>query len=342
MKEHHASRVILAFSLLVILIVGLSTARAMSQSPSTYDGTRTDVKALETDSSAYQTEDADGAAAVMVDENNEKTAASNVVYSVVFNYRGYDTLGESFILIGAIAGTTAILRKKKAAGQADEEKREGLHFADADAFDPANGVVADRVRKDVSETGKVVSPSGHRFKKKPVIVRCGADGLMPLALIYGWYIILHGAMSPGGGFQGGVLASSAVMLIYLAYGVPGVKKAFHTRFLHGSEMAAEIFYVIVALAGILAGTRFCYNFVFSASEESAMLMNDAVGYHVMAGISCLLILMVGTLDREDMKRDKTIKYHPASAGVRISSAKAAEVKQAESTASGDRSGEVQT
>ena len=133
-----------------------------------------------------------------------------------------------------------------------------------------------------------------------MIVKCAADFLLPFATVYGWYIILHGAMSPGGGFQGGVLAAGTVLLVYLAYGLTGIRKVFHSHFLHYSETAAEIVYVCIGLAGIAAGLHFCFNFVFPAGrEESAMLMNDAVGYHVMAGISCLLIMMLEALDTDD-------------------------------------------
>ena len=44
-----------------------------------------------------------------------------LLFSIVFNFRGYDTLGESFILIGALAGCLVILRKtgKKAAPETE-------------------------------------------------------------------------------------------------------------------------------------------------------------------------------------------------------------------------------
>lgn len=330
MKERRAPKIILLFSLLAILIMGWSVARSMAQSAPTYDGTRTDVKALETDSTAYQTEDADGAAAIMVDENNEKTAGSNVVYSVVFNYRGYDTLGESFILIGAIVGTTAILRRKHTGLSADEEKDSVSGTSEAAHL--YSGAAADSISENTR------NPK-YRYKKKPVIVRCGADSLMPLGLVYGWYIILHGASSPGGGFQGGVLAASAVMLVYLAYGLSGLQRTFHPKFLHESELAAEIFYVLVALTGVFAGLRFCYNFVFpDGQEESAMLMNDAVGYHVMAGISGLLIIMLGTLERDDMRTDKVKRYHPANEAYVKAGSGAASGRTGEGTAASSVAG----
>ena len=276
MNDSRASKPVLAVSLLLILCIGLAAAIRMAGSAPTYDGRSTDVSALQQDAHAYDDSGADGVAAVMVNENNEKTAADNVVYSVVFNYRGYDTLGESFILIGAIAGTTAILRKK--GNRASAAMQEPLK------------VVSYRT----DQKGRT------KYRRKPVIVKCAADFLLPFATVYGWYIILHGAMSPGGGFQGGVLAAGTVLLVYLAYGLTGIRKVFHSHFLHYSETAAEIVYVCIGLAGIAAGLHFCFNFVFPAGrEESAMLMNDAVGYHVMAGISCLLIMMLEALDTDD-------------------------------------------
>jgi multicomponent Na+:H+ antiporter subunit B len=41
------------------------------------------------------------------------------------------------------------------------------------------------------------------------ILRAGADLLFPLLLVVGIYIVLHGHLSPGGGFQGGVILAAA-------------------------------------------------------------------------------------------------------------------------------------
>ena len=106
-------KILLALCLAVISITGVSAAWQMATSAPTYEGRGTDVIALYENPESYDNSNADGAAAVIVNENLDKTAAANVVFSVVFNFRGYDTLGESFILIGAIAGTLVILRTTK-------------------------------------------------------------------------------------------------------------------------------------------------------------------------------------------------------------------------------------
>ena len=112
-------KIVLAISLVVILACGIWAAVVMGMSEPTYDGSHMDLVDLYENNSNYDNSTADGAASVIVNENLEKTAADNVVFSVVFNFRGYDTLGESFILIAAIAGSLAILR---VSGKQEHEK----------------------------------------------------------------------------------------------------------------------------------------------------------------------------------------------------------------------------
>ena len=107
-----------AIALVAILVCGIYAGGAMYQSGPTYDGSKTDVVALYENPNEYDTANADGIADVIVKENLDKTVAENVVFSVVFNFRGYDTMGESFVLIAASTGAIAVLRKtKKKEGQ---------------------------------------------------------------------------------------------------------------------------------------------------------------------------------------------------------------------------------
>ena len=138
-----------------------------------------------------------------------------------------------------------------------------------------------------------------KFKKKPVIVRSAADFFLPLACVYGAYVVLHGHLSPGGGFQGGVLIASAILLVFLGYGSLKVRKTFNDHKLHSSETVAEIIYVVLGLLGIVGGFNFCINFVFDGlGFDTSVLMNHAVGYHVMGGIICLLSMMLSLLDKD--------------------------------------------
>ena len=117
--------ILFTIALAILMICGVYASVLMAGSEPTYDGTKTDVVALYEEPESYDNSQADGAASIIVNENLDKTAAQNVVFSVVFNFRGYDTMGESFILIAAIAGSLVILRKSgKASKEVPEQKEE--------------------------------------------------------------------------------------------------------------------------------------------------------------------------------------------------------------------------
>ena len=87
----------------------------------TYDGREAQVSVydLQQDPASYDDSVADGAAAAIVQQNLDKTHAVNDVTSIVFDFRGYDTMGEAFILITAVAGSAVILFTKKKEGSED-------------------------------------------------------------------------------------------------------------------------------------------------------------------------------------------------------------------------------
>ena len=103
-------------SLAVILFAGITAAIQMAAMPRTYEGQNATVPVavLQQNPEAYDDSTADGAAAAIVQQNLAKTHAVNDVTSVGFGFRGYDSMGEAFILITAVAGSAVILFTKKA------------------------------------------------------------------------------------------------------------------------------------------------------------------------------------------------------------------------------------
>lgn len=86
----------------------------------TYDGVNTDVTELYAHPEDYDLTDEDGVASAIVELGLDKTKAVNNVAAVVFDYRGFDTIGESFILLAAISGSFIILRTNKQKKEEDE------------------------------------------------------------------------------------------------------------------------------------------------------------------------------------------------------------------------------
>ena len=110
-------------SLAVILFSCIYGAVSMADMPRTYEGRNAAVSVaeLQQDPASYDDSRADGAAAAIVQQNLAETHAQNDVTSIVFDFRGYDTMGEAFILITAVAGSVVILYNKKKEGKSDEQ-----------------------------------------------------------------------------------------------------------------------------------------------------------------------------------------------------------------------------
>lgn len=111
-----------------------------------------------------------------------QTQATAVVSAVNFEYRGFDTVGEEFILFVAATGVATVLRHMC-------EERET----------PAADEARDRQVPATSDA-----------------VRMVALAFTGPALVVGWYLATHAQTSPSGGFQGGIVLATAFVMVYLA------------------------------------------------------------------------------------------------------------------------------
>jgi multicomponent Na+:H+ antiporter subunit B len=185
---------------------------------------------------------------------------TDVVTAVNFDYRGFDTLGEEFIFFAAALGVALILRPTPG-----ERPGHVMDYA----------------------TGRAVPPTSDA-------VRVLGLGLTPPTVLFGLYVIAHGHLTPGGGFQGGVILATAVLLIYLAGEYEDLHGLYTETALERVEATGAAGYIAVGLVGVAAGGAFLGNAiplgrtgrVFSAG--TVPLINLSVGIEIMAGLVLLL------------------------------------------------------
>ena len=145
-------------------------------------------------------------------------------------------------------------------------------------------------------------------KEKDIIIKICSSITLPLALLLGIYIVLHGHLSPGGGFQGGVIIASTVLIFYIAYGREKTLNIFNKNKLSKVEEFGALTFIFVASLGIIYGVSFFTNVLNKGnlgnvfSSGTIFFMNFAVGYKVLAGISVLILVMISCL-KEGEKRD---------------------------------------
>lgn len=99
----------------ILVVAFAASAISMSGYEPTYAGDKAPVSVyeLQQNPASYDDAKADGAAGAIVQQNLEKTHALNDVTSIVFDFRGYDTMGESFVLITAVTAVVVLLGGKK-------------------------------------------------------------------------------------------------------------------------------------------------------------------------------------------------------------------------------------
>jgi multicomponent Na+:H+ antiporter subunit B len=122
------------------------------------------------------------------------------------------------------------------------------------------------------------------------VLRHGGAMLFPLLMTIGFYIIFHGHLTPGGGFQGGVILAAAFFLPLLAR--PGAR--LHHGMLSVIEGFAGASFILVGLAALLDGDAFLQPLLIQgtlgslASAGSLPLLYLAVGLKVGAELASLL------------------------------------------------------
>lgn len=186
-----------------------------------------------------------------VEKATSELNTQNVVTSVVVTYRGLDTLGEVTVLFLATAGVGFLLSKRKKSDKTISSKS-----------------------RDASE-----------------IFKTSTNFLFPLIVLFGVYIFVHGHLTPGGGFQGGVLIASAFVMIMLS------EKAYKLNklMLHITESLSGAFYVIIGALGLFLAKGFLdpsfiplgkYGMLFSAG--AVPLIYSFIGLKVGSELTNIL------------------------------------------------------
>lgn len=92
-----------------------------------------------------------------------------------------------------------------------------------------------------------------------IVVRTVCRLMLPFIQVYGFYVIFHGHLSPGGGFAGGAIIGSSMILFGLSFNLKaGTSKLSHetSSFL---ESGGGIWYILIGLLGMALGSNFLTN-----------------------------------------------------------------------------------
>ena len=139
------------------------------------------------------------------------------------------------------------------------------------------------------------------------IVKTLTNISLPLIIIFGLYVIAHGHLTPGGGFQGGAIVASGLAMVLVAYGSKWTATKIKEKDLSALESLGALMFITVAFLGIVFGGMFFSNFIAGTdflfggiplngaadinSGGTLPLMNFAVGLKVIVGLFAIVFIM---------------------------------------------------
>jgi len=184
--------------------------------------------------------------------------ATDVVNAINYDYRGFDTLGEEFILFASILGVLLLFRPS-----GDDHK--GKKQAQVEDALP------------VSDT-----------------LRVGMQAMAGTMVIFGLYIAAHGQLTPGGGFQGGVILATVPLVVYLSGDVKTFEAIVSNPLTKLAECGGAGGYAIIGALAMLGGAHFLTNFLPLGktgdlfSSGTIAVISVTVGVEVTGGFLVLM------------------------------------------------------
>ncbi len=104
------------------------------------------------------------------------------------------------------------------------------------------------------------------------MLKTASKMLFPIIMLFGIYVMIYGHLSPGGGFQGGVIIASGVLLLLIS------DKSFEVP--HAMIVALEAFagvsYVLIGLIGLLILDKFLGNFLSPDISDMGLLFSGGI------------------------------------------------------------------
>ncbi|HEV2462846.1 MAG TPA: MnhB domain-containing protein [Acidobacteriaceae bacterium] len=178
--------------------------------------------------------------------------ATDVVNAIDYDYRGFDTLGEEFILFTSVLGVMLLLR--------NPEPKPGTAESDP----------------GLSKTVKVTAATS-----------------FGITFIFGLYMCTHGQLTPGGGFQGGVIVATAFMLVYIAENMKCFKDITSHPLMEVLEALGAGLYALTGVSALAIGVPFLTNWIPLGttgdvfSSGTIAVISASVGGEVAAGFILL-------------------------------------------------------
>lgn len=198
-------------------------------------------------------------AARYIEKGTEETGSANLVGGMILSYRVFDTFGESSVLFLAATCVTILLRR-------------------------------DRKNTTLGELRELAREERTDRKDRDVVLRTAVLLLMPVSIMVGFYVMLFGHLSPGGGFSGGSILGSGMVLYARTFGSKSVQRFFNEHIYHLVKVVCLMCYGLILMYYVFTGVNGLDNHIWLGipghiiSSGIIMPINVLVGFEVACTI----------------------------------------------------------
>jgi multisubunit Na+/H+ antiporter MnhB subunit len=138
------------------------------------------------------------------------------------------------------------------------------------------------------------------MKGMTIIVKKVTQIICGITFLYGIYIIIHGHLTPGGGFAGGTIIAGAFILLILAFGSEFLKLKKEESGSSITESSGILAFLVIAVLGIMIGGAGIFFVNFLPKGEIGRLIsagviplyNIAVGMEVSAALLTIFLALL--------------------------------------------------
>ncbi len=119
--------------------------------------------------------------------------------------------------------------------------------------------------------------------KMSTVVRKNSKIISPFLFAYGAYLIIYGHLSPGGGFQGGVILAVGIILLLTSHGYKLVHENFREKLVKVTESTAILGILLLGLSGLIFQGLF-YNYLRGGTPGTLFSGGTIVLFNILVGL----------------------------------------------------------
>lgn len=183
-----------------------------------------------------------------IEKGMEEFGAVNMVTNMILSYRGFDTFGETCVLF--IAATCVIVLLKRTDEEIENDRETDWQY------EPKPDAILQRITKLV----------------------------VPAIFLYGFYIILNGHLSPGGGFSGGATIGAGLILYVTTFGFHKTQRFFSEKTYDRVKVGALSLYSVTMIYYFYTGANMIKNMIPMGTPGNILSSGMILPINIFVGL----------------------------------------------------------